>query len=136
MVHTVEDIHDGWPLAGMADFEGRPHEYRRILVEDDWSNLFRLAEIDAVRADWLAERWRIWLRWKDARRTGDVPLVFDDSYGALPQDMARRDQLDRLIKDRDPFLGVGAFTATVEFKGTGGDWTHVQALWVPVTSVT
>ena len=31
---------------------------------------------------------------------------------------------------------MGAFTATVEFKGTGGDWTHVQALWVPVTSVT
>jgi hypothetical protein len=96
-VYTIESVHDGRPLSGLADYEGRPHVYQCQFNEelDDWSDQYFLRQIDT---DLLAlERHEIFLRWRAAFDAAKTTL---NTHPALPSDRARYDGLQVLINDR------------------------------------
>ncbi|MFY0529742.1 hypothetical protein ACN28I_43465 [Archangium gephyra] len=35
-IHVVEDVHDAWPLQGIAGYGGRPHAFKRRFDERSW----------------------------------------------------------------------------------------------------
>lgn len=108
-VVTVDTIHDGLPVVGIAQFHGSPHAY---LSEYDAkvgdTGYFYLKPVTAEVYAMAMERWSMWLRWLEnpAERAS-----WDDLYLAtvLPGDRERALALRQLIGDG---LDVDPRTAT------------------------
>jgi hypothetical protein len=90
-VHTINDVHDLWPLHGLADLDGKPHFYARQFDEDqdEWSKVFLLMPAGPELVALEMERWALWLRWKgafDLRQASHVTA--HDRYHALRVELA------------------------------------------------
>lgn len=115
-IHTVDAVHDGWPLQGIAGYGGRPHAFERGFDEerDDYAPDYELWPIDEETFRWAVEQSDIFDRWRDAfdaRRTGD------ETFPALPKERARYEELEALLsgrRGRPPAASV--FRAVPEFK--------------------
>lgn len=115
-IHTVDDVHDAWPLQGIADFGGKPHAFERRFDEerDDYAPDYALWPIDEETFRWALERASIFDRWREAvddRRTGY------ETHPALPEERARYEELKALLGERRGRpTGPGVFRAVPEFK--------------------
>jgi hypothetical protein len=125
-IHSVWDFYD-IPREGIADFQGRPHIYKCQFseVDDDWTNLFWLMEVDRELFVLDLERAAIFSRWREEFKRGNVP-----GYPALPADQARLAELDDALKNRlhlDPDLSTimrGRFVANPETGDLEVEWTE------------
>jgi hypothetical protein len=97
-VYTVNGFYDG-PRLGVADYNGRPHIYESEFseVEDDYSGLYRLSEVEPAPLALILEDWEIWLRWEADFKQGKVGL---ETHPALPHKNQRSTELKQLIGDR------------------------------------
>ncbi len=98
-VHTMTDYYDG-PRRGIADVSGRPHVYTSTWADidtDEEEDVFELHAIDAETLSLALESWAIWLRWEEAFHDGQTNL---HTHPALPEDRARRDELDAALEQR------------------------------------
>src|SRR5690349_21767369 len=98
-VHTIDAIHDGCPLAGVADYQGYPHAYQRLFddQQDDWSNQYILKRINAELLALAIERQAIFLEW---RKAFDAGKVTQHSHPALSLDNPRYNQLVEILESR------------------------------------
>jgi hypothetical protein len=98
-VYTVAGIHDGVPLGGVADYNGKPHVYERLFDEkqDDWSDQYLLKEIDAGLLALALEHHAIFLRWRRAFDEGKADF---QTFPALPLDSTRYQELAEIIGDQ------------------------------------
>jgi hypothetical protein len=98
IVHTVTDYYDG-PRGGIADYLGKPHLYSSLWDEaaGDWNDSFLLQPVDDETFRLAMEDWAIWCRWKRAFHSGETTLA---THPALPDDRARHDELDAILKPR------------------------------------
>jgi hypothetical protein len=127
VIHTITDWHDG-ARRGVADFRGEPHYYESRWDEaaDDWSEVYSLSPIDRETFRLAMEGWRIWLRWKAAFDEGRTT---PETHPALPEDRARRDEIDAVLAERlvtNPAHHIKA-TAEFEYGPTGS-----RVRWKPV----
>jgi hypothetical protein len=95
----VLTVHDWWdgPRAGVAHFRGQPCLYISSWDDaaDEWSSTFALVPLDDSELALAVEDYDIWRRWRLAYDAGEVPL---DSGPALPRDLARAEELKRLVQ--------------------------------------
>lgn len=122
------------PRKGIADFEGRPHLY-----ESEWDDLgddseftFRLSPVLPHLFALAVESWGIWRRWETAFHEGRAT---QDTHPALPEERARRDELDRIL-DRDLRIGEthfvrahGDFEVLDDPEWNGLGWRPLQVKW-------
>lgn len=102
-VYTITDYYDG-PRAGVADFHGAPHVYRSLYLDSETLNpdetRFELSPISQETLRLALESWVIWERWDIAVRRGEIAAVdpTDSNWGAMPEELVRRDELDSLLE--------------------------------------
>lgn len=88
---------DWWdgPILGLTDNRGTPHLFERMFddLQDEWSNLYRLMPVTDDEYTLLMELWQIWLDFQRAD-----PPSGHGVWGALPQDVERRDELDQVLE--------------------------------------
>ena len=129
-VHEITHFHDR-PRGGVANFRARPHYFESEFDEaaDDYSSTFRLSPVDSdvvtlateIRA--ISERW--WMAFYGGRITNEMPR-------ALPEDLARYAELQRLVGSRlriDPDHYVRAkaeFRTSPAWNGIGLASSEVQ----------
>ena len=108
-VYTVTDYYDG-PRKGIANFQGKPHLYECIFDEskDSYSDLFRLAPVDAETFQLAIEAWEIWRRWEFAFHSGETEM---STHPALPREAKRHEELKQLL---DKALVIDARTAITQ----------------------
>lgn len=95
LIYTIENIHDGLPIAGAANFEGHPHYFECEFDADaDEFIDYRLTPLTAATLRLVLEKWQIWLRWEAAMRAGQTPL---ETHPALPTERLRYDELQEAI---------------------------------------
>lgn len=128
-VHTVVDVHDLWPLEGLADLDGRPHFYKRQFDEDrdEWSDIFLLRPADPASVAMELELWAIWQRWKMAFDQGSVSKA---TCPALPDERARYGELKTAVDDRQRPGPEDCQRMSARFRGTPG--TNPEVQWIPV----
>lgn len=97
-VHTVHDYHDG-PVSGVADVGGAPHVFEQIFSEeeDEYSDRYRVMEIDQELYSRIIEAWAIFVRWRAAFDDGKTTVK---THPALPEDRARYLELEQAIGSR------------------------------------
>lgn len=113
-VHMIWDYFDG-PLRGIADFQAKPHIYRRQFdeAEDSWTDLFWLMEIDEPLFKLAKEQHEIFLRWR---------AEFKNSWGsighqrALSADQVRDSELTASIGDRLELRQAQSITMRAHFR--------------------
>jgi hypothetical protein len=129
-VHTIDDIHDGRPLSGVADFEGHPHFYQCQFDEqlDDWSDQYVLKKIDPALLAIALERQEIFLRWRKAFDDGKTPI---DRHPSLESDRPRYDELKKIIESQTAGLPETA-RAVGKFDAISRDTFTSAARWMPV----
>src|SRR2546430_9423343 len=120
-VHAIWDYYDQ-PREGVADFQGRPHLYKCQFseVDDDWTDLYWLMEIDQETFAFAKERWEIFLRWKAEFQLGKVPL---ETHPVLPPERVRYEQLRNIIGDRLELKPEHSVTRRAHFD------RHPPAFW-------
>lgn len=119
-VVTVNDIHDGLPLTGIASFRGSPHAYLdEFIPKVGHTGYFYLRPVTSEVYALAMERWSMWLRWADnpAERTS-----WDDFYLAtvLPGDRKRALVLKELIGDGLDVDTRTAIRVRAQFKRLAG----------------
>lgn len=98
-VTTVDAIHDGMPISGIAPFRGSPHAYRSEYdpaVGD--TGYFYLRPIGAAIYELAMERWSMWLRWLDNPKLGAMSEDLD-LMTVLPDEWPRAREVRKLIGD-------------------------------------
>ena len=112
-VHTIWDYYDG-PREGIADFQGKPHLYKCQFseVDDDWTDLYWLMEIDQDTFELAKEQYEIFLRWRAEFQLGKVPL---ETHPVLPPERARYEELRNIIGDRLKLEPVCSVTRRARF---------------------
>jgi len=132
IVFTVTDYWDG-PLNGIANFLGKPHFYERIFdsASDDYSDMYRLTPIDEPTFRLAMEDWEIWCRWELAFHTGRAKM---DSHPALPEDVARYEELKRALGDAlhsgaNAVIRVGKFSVIGRSDLPRGAMRALQVQW-------
>jgi len=101
-VLTVTDYYDG-PRAGVALYRGAPHAYEAVFSpgEDEWSDQYRLSPISTDTLVLALEDWGIWERFERAYHAGKVEWSGnEEGWGALPDEMARRRELESLLQQQ------------------------------------
>jgi hypothetical protein len=102
-VYTVTDYYDG-PRGGVADFQGTPHVYRSLYLDSEtWDpdeNRFELTPISQGTLRLALESWAIWERGDLSVRRREIVAIdpTDPNWGAMPEDLARRDELALLLE--------------------------------------
>lgn len=131
-VFTVNDYYDG-PLKGIANFQGKPHFYERIFdsANDDYSDMYRLTPVDGQTFRLAMETWNIWRRWETAFHTGKAKM---DSHPALPEDVARYEELKRALGDGlhsgpNAVVRVGKFSVIGQSDLPRGVMRALQVQW-------
>lgn len=138
-VHTVNNFWDH-PICGFADFNGVPHVY-----QEEWSTpdedsddcpeqlgTYQLSPADPEEFAHALESWAIWLRWETAFHRGETTTA---THPALPEDRARRDELDKLLEGKirvDPtnFVRVDArFVKRKDPTWSGLGWSPLSVEW-------
>lgn len=132
-VFTMTDYYDG-PRRGIADFEGRPHFY-----DSEWDDLddmraftFRLSPVEPGIFELAMESWGIWRRWESAFHENRTTL---ESHPALPEDRARRLELDQLLADclkideSNYVRAHGDFRTLNDLDSKGAGWRPLEVLW-------
>jgi hypothetical protein len=112
-VHTITDWYDG-ARRGIADFNGKPHYYENRWPEgaDDWSEIYFLQPIDDATFALAMEDWGIWLRWDQARKSGEATLA---THPALPRERQRHDEIEKILAERLVISPETCLKATAEF---------------------
>ena len=120
-VHTVTDYWDG-PRAGVADFGGHPHAFRRVFDgdEDDWTEIFLLKPLSVGQFEVVMQDWAIWLRWRAAYDAGKTTL---DTHPALPEDAEAHARLADAVADAMNVPDDGPFAMAGEFTKDSVVWT-------------
>ena len=97
-VHAIHDYHDG-PVGGVADVGGAPHVFEQIFSEekDEYSDRYRVMEIDQELYSRIMEAWAIFVRWRVALDGGRTTLK---THPALPEDRERYLDLEQVIGNR------------------------------------
>jgi hypothetical protein len=117
-IYTITDWYDG-ARAGVADFNGQPHYYECLFDESlGYTSTYLLHPIDAETLRLALEDWEIWERWDAARKEGRVDL---ETHPALPEDRARHDEIEAMLKKKlviDPACDV---KAEADFRGLGSE---------------
>jgi hypothetical protein len=111
-VYEVTQYHDQ-PLAGAADFHGRPHFFEREFdsVADEYSAIYQLSPISADLAALAMEHRDISRRWWSAYYDRRVP---DAEHRALQEELPRYLELERIFSQSlklDPSAVVKAKAA-------------------------
>ncbi|MBK8171748.1 MAG: hypothetical protein IPK60_15560 [Sandaracinaceae bacterium] len=98
-VYVEMDWHDGHPLEGIADYQGKPHYFVRKFDEasDDYKDHFELQPVDAETLSIAIAKWKIFVAWHDEYESGFAktdthpgqPGVNPD-YELLEQKFAKR----------------------------------------------
>lgn len=109
----MEDYYDG-PVAGIADYHGRPHVYLRRFDEqtDEYGDVFELRPVDPETFRHALEAWEIWLRWDQAFHAGATTL---ETHPALPEDRPRFEAIDAVVPQRIAELPGPVVRARGEF---------------------
>ncbi|MFT3775719.1 MAG: hypothetical protein QM820_61010 [Minicystis sp.] len=118
-VHTMTDFYDG-PRGGIADFGGHPHLYESEWddVANNFATTFRLSPVPPDVLALALEDWAIWERWLTAFQRG---CTTQDTHPALPEDRARHDALEGLLRERLRIDPENFVRASAEFR-TAPDW--------------
>ena len=90
-VHVIWGWWDG-PLEGIADFHGTPHVFECQFSEenDEWTDLYRLMEIEPALLKLAQEMSAIFQRWRTEWERGNTSI---ETHPALPADRSRYDEL-------------------------------------------
>jgi hypothetical protein len=124
-VYTVDDYYDG-PLAGFADFGGKPHHYRRQFdhAADEYSDIFRLTPIADDVLPFVKEQWDLWLKWQTAFHAKETTI---ETHPALPQDRQRYEELKQAVGREVAANESRAVRARGKFHPTGDqvDWARL-----------
>jgi len=98
-VHTIDAIHDGCPLVGIADYHGRPHAYERQFDDDNdtWSDKYILKEVGADLLALALERQELFSKWRKAFDDGKVTI---DTHPLLASDRPRYNELEDILANR------------------------------------
>jgi hypothetical protein len=136
-VYTVVGYYDG-PRRGVADFNGAAHLYESEWsdIADDYTDFFNLSPVDPETFQLVQEHWQIWLRWERARHEGTVA---QDTHPALPEDRARHEELEALLRPQlvtaaQPVRASATFRRdrTRPWDGKGHS-PPLEVQWVPFT---
>ena len=112
-VHTMTGYYDG-PRSGIANFRGRPHIYESLFQDaPDSSDVFLLQPIDEETFRLAVEDWTIWGRWERAFHSRQTT---QDTHPALPEDRARHDELETVLKPRLHIEDARAFKVRGRFE--------------------
>ena len=97
-IYAVINFWDGI-RSGIADFNGSAHYYECPFDEakDDWADYFLLRPIDEETFRLAMEDWAIWQRWYAASQAKETTV---DTHPALPEDRARHDEIQAILKQR------------------------------------
>lgn len=92
-IYTMPGYFDG-PCDGIADFDGRPHAYASVfdVEQDEYNDLFELRPVDDELLQLALESWDIYWRYER--------WFIRERSQMLPADVARRDELERIISAR------------------------------------
>jgi len=120
-IYTVFDFYDGI-RTGIADFNGAHHYYERPSDEaqGDWADYFLLKPIDEETFQLAMEDWAIWQRWYAASLARETTV---DTHPALPEDRARHDEIQAILKRR---LVVNPAT---DIKAQGEIQRNYEGVW-------
>jgi hypothetical protein len=90
----VWDFHDG-ARSGLSDFGGKPHYFKCVFANGDYTDSFELKPIDSTLLQVAKEQWVIYRTWERKFHAGEVPLETHPGHGGI---VPRYDELDRSIK--------------------------------------
>jgi hypothetical protein len=118
-----------FPLTGTADCGGKPHLYSRVFseVDQEYSDEYRVMEIDPDLLALLVEDFQIFLRWRAAFDHRTAPL---NTHPALPEDKARHDVLKAAIGDRNRIILEKSKLMNPRFKRFAE--FEFEVMWEPV----
>ncbi len=97
-VHAVLDFWDGI-RSGIADLNQQPHYFLSPFDNEkgDYAEYYLLSPIDEETFRLAIENDEIWKRWYVACQTGQTTI---ETHPALPEDRARYDKIEAILKDR------------------------------------
>jgi hypothetical protein len=131
LVHTITDWYDG-PRKGVANFEGQPHYYECQWYAgidagfDAVPGDYLLTPLDAETYQLALEDWAIWERWEAAFAAG---MTTQATHPTLPDDQARHDEIEHLLKGKLVINPHSQRQARGEFSYVEGksfvEWTTV-----------
>lgn len=128
-VHTVVDWHDG-PVAGVADYQGTPHRFRRRwdADHDEWDDdLFELEPVSSRVLSLEQRLWRMWVRWLDAFDAGRTDR---STHPCLPEDRDAYDALALELEQAKRPSDVSVI-ARGTFRGDLRRCTDARVRWHP-----
>jgi hypothetical protein len=121
-------------LDGVADFNGRPHSF---VLHDDLNSpapVYRLAPLSSDAMTLFEEAWQIFRRWERARLPAQVG---PDTVAALPEDLARHDEIEPRLKvllsvpEESPLKARGHFVPRADADlARDGRWA-MDLEWTP-----
>jgi len=128
-VYTIDAIHDGIPLVGIAGYQGHPHAYERLFdhEKDDWSNSYVLKKIDTDLLALAIERQSIFLKWRKDFDAGSVPI---NSHPDFTMNNARYKQLEDILARQISELQTTA-TLIGKFQVASSDQLSGNVQWEP-----
>lgn len=98
-VYTLDDWYDG-PRRGMADFQGVPHYFVSLfydLLPHRQLHEFEIAAMPPIALETALELQSIWERFQAMNAANPIPFTTKQEWGALPQDRARRAELEAIM---------------------------------------
>jgi hypothetical protein len=113
VVYTIADWYDG-AREGVADFQGKPHYYKCLQTHDYEGTPapYTLTPIDNEIFRLELENWNIWLRYQTAFKAGKITR---ETHPTLPEDQARYEEINKIIRERKCEWQDSKLIATGEF---------------------
>lgn len=126
-VHTVGHYYDG-PRAGIADYEGRPHLYECQFSEelDEYTDAYRIMELDQALFELAMEDWKIFLKWKEAFENG---VTDQSTHPALPEDRERHKEIQELLVPKLKIDPSESKLLKAKFTASKPGWSNYQVEW-------
>jgi hypothetical protein len=124
-VYTLTHYYDG-PRRGIAAYRGQPHLYESRFsdIGSESDDTFLLSPVSPDTFALALEDWAIWLRWETAFREG---RTCQETHPALPEDAARRSELEVELASRLTIDESIASCATANFRDRPGSSTEAGA---------
>ncbi len=129
-VHAIYNFYD-CPREGVASFKGKPNFFKCVFDEerDDWTDEYRLVEIEPDVLALIQEGWTIWLRRSASFKRGETTI---EMHPTLPADRKRFDEIQRLIGGRLEIDTASGLRMRGEFRDAGPDAANAEVRWTPL----
>ena len=121
---------------GVADFHGRPHYFRCIFSNGDYTEQFELQPLEPALFDATKEQWAIYRDWERRFHSGEAPLDTHPGHGGV---VPRYDELELTIRAGLAAINGSPKVAHASFRAVAnqpdlpdGCLREMEVQWTPV----